>query len=391
MPRREPLPRAACEQVDTLPQLKRGLGSPALFGIVQGFVAASIYFSVGVVAARALGLTWLVYLAGALFFALIVPCYVEGTSLHQERGGATVIARYAFNELWSFVAGWAICLDYLILIALDRVRDHGLRGRVLGAVRLRRAGVPAGGRRRRVRGACCTCAGARRGATSARRCSCSPTCSCSCWSSRSGSRCVFEPDVLTDPAQRRPARRRWATCCSPSRSCSSRSPASTPPPASPGRWRSGGAGCKRLMTVRFAGGGRALRRDRAGRLERAAAAARRATGSRRRWSASRTRSTQAWLREPLRYALAVAGIVILVAACNAAMLGLSRLGYALAVNRQIPSLIGYLHPTRSTPVVVIVDRRAAGDRAAAAGRPRLPRRHLRLRRDDRLHDRAPSA
>src|SRR4051794_11204484 len=117
MPRGQPL-RRGLERMDTLPQLKRGLGSPALFGIVQGFVAASIYFSVGVVAARALGLTWLVYLAGAVFFALIVPCYVEGASLHQERGGATVIARYAFNELWSFIAGWAICLDYLILIAL---------------------------------------------------------------------------------------------------------------------------------------------------------------------------------------------------------------------------------------------------------------------------------
>ena len=47
-----------------------------------------------------------------------MPCYVEGASLHQERGGATVIARYAFNELASFIAGWAICLDYLILVAL---------------------------------------------------------------------------------------------------------------------------------------------------------------------------------------------------------------------------------------------------------------------------------
>jgi APA family basic amino acid/polyamine antiporter len=62
---------------------------------------------------------------------------------------------------------------------------------------------------------------------------------------------------------------------------------------------------------------------------------------------------QAWIREPLRYALAVSGLLILVAACNAAMLGLSRLGYSLALNRQIPSLIGYLHPRRSTPVVVI--------------------------------------
>ena len=57
-------------------------------------------------------------LGGALFFVLLVLSYVEGASLHQERGGATVIARYGFNELWSFVAGWAILLDYLILIAI---------------------------------------------------------------------------------------------------------------------------------------------------------------------------------------------------------------------------------------------------------------------------------
>jgi APA family basic amino acid/polyamine antiporter len=100
------------------PGLRRQLGSPALFGIVQGFIAASIYFSVGLVAERALGFTWVVFLAGAVLFAVIVPCYVEGASLHQERGGATVIARYAFNELVSFIAGWAICLDYLILVAL---------------------------------------------------------------------------------------------------------------------------------------------------------------------------------------------------------------------------------------------------------------------------------
>ena len=74
------------------PGLRRQLGSPALFGIVQGFIAASIYFSVGLVAERALGFTWVVFLAGAVLFAVIVPCYVEGASLHQERGGATVLA-----------------------------------------------------------------------------------------------------------------------------------------------------------------------------------------------------------------------------------------------------------------------------------------------------------
>ena len=67
--------------------LKKQLGSPALFGIVQGFIAASIYFSTGLVAERALGLTWAVFLAGGVLFAFIVPVYVEGASLHQERGG----------------------------------------------------------------------------------------------------------------------------------------------------------------------------------------------------------------------------------------------------------------------------------------------------------------
>ena len=38
---------------------------------------------------------------------------------------------------------------------------------------------------------------------------------------------------------------------------------------------------------------------------------------------------QAWLREPLKYLVAVSAVVILVSAAQAAMLGLSRLGYAL--------------------------------------------------------------
>ena len=36
------------------------------------------------------------------------------------------------------------------------------------------------------------------------------------------------------------------------------------------------------------------------------------------------------------------------------MLGLSRLAYSLSTNRQIPSALGRLHPTRSTPFVLIV-------------------------------------
>jgi APA family basic amino acid/polyamine antiporter len=97
---------------------RRGLGSPALFAIVWTSLASAIYFSLGIVAENAAGLTPLVLLGAAIFFALGAMTYVEGASLHPERAGSTVFARYAFDEFWSFVAGWAVLLDFLILIAI---------------------------------------------------------------------------------------------------------------------------------------------------------------------------------------------------------------------------------------------------------------------------------
>ena len=97
------------------------LGEPALFAITLSSVVAAIFFSLGVVAGRALGLTPLVFLLAGIFFAVTMATYVEGSSLHIERGGASTFARYAFDEFWSFVAGWAILLDYLIVMAIGAV------------------------------------------------------------------------------------------------------------------------------------------------------------------------------------------------------------------------------------------------------------------------------
>jgi basic amino acid/polyamine antiporter, APA family len=99
----------------------RTLGEPALFAITLSAVASAIFFSLGVVAGRALGLTPAVFLLAGLFFAVTMATYVEGSSLHVERGGASTFARYAFDEFWSFVAGWAILLDYLIVMAIGAV------------------------------------------------------------------------------------------------------------------------------------------------------------------------------------------------------------------------------------------------------------------------------
>jgi basic amino acid/polyamine antiporter, APA family len=114
--RRERPPRSRLE-----PLLERGLGVPGLFVAVYSAVGFSIYFSLGVVADRGLGLTPLIFLAAGLLFVLATLSYVEGGAMFRERGGSSSFARHAFNELIAFVAGWAILIDYLIVAALAAI------------------------------------------------------------------------------------------------------------------------------------------------------------------------------------------------------------------------------------------------------------------------------
>jgi APA family basic amino acid/polyamine antiporter len=99
-------------------RVSRGLGQTALAAIGLSAIGASIYFILGIVAGRALGLTPFVFGLTGVFFVITAMTYVEANSIHPERGGASTFARYAFDELWSFVAGWAILLDYLIVMAI---------------------------------------------------------------------------------------------------------------------------------------------------------------------------------------------------------------------------------------------------------------------------------
>jgi APA family basic amino acid/polyamine antiporter len=99
-------------------RVTRGLGQTALAAIGLSAIGASIYFILGVVSERALGLTPFVFGLAGVFYVITTMTYVEANSIHPERGGASTFARYAFDELWSFVAGWAVLLDYLIVMAI---------------------------------------------------------------------------------------------------------------------------------------------------------------------------------------------------------------------------------------------------------------------------------
>ena len=341
-------------ELETPPGLKRGLGSPALFGIVQGFIAASIYFGLGLVVQAALGYAWLVYVVSAVFFSFVVLSYVEGASLHQERGGATIIARYAFNELWSFIAGWAILLDYILLIALTAfaTTDYvavlfpplagGVAEFCFGAavvVGVAWLSIKGAGPKRYERFSFVVLGDLVLQTTIVIL----------------GLALLLNPDVLTDPTSiaGMPASSDLIFAFTLTLVTFAGVDASS---GLAGEVAVGRRGLKRLVSARLlafipyvgislvavsvlplrAG----LRSGPDNYVDAPMLGV--AAGF-----------EQAWLSEALRLLIGLSAFAILVIACNAAMLGLSRLGYSLALNRQIPSAIGRLHPTRATPVVII--------------------------------------
>jgi APA family basic amino acid/polyamine antiporter len=99
--------------------LQRVLDAPALFSVAYGEIASSIYIALGIIALHALGLTpEVLALVGALFLVVSLS-YAEGTAAIPETGGAATFVRRAFNDLAGFLTGWALFLDYLIVIALS--------------------------------------------------------------------------------------------------------------------------------------------------------------------------------------------------------------------------------------------------------------------------------
>jgi APA family basic amino acid/polyamine antiporter len=99
--------------------LRRSVGVGGLFATAYGNVGSSIYYALGLVAAYALGLTPVVFMLAGGLFALTAKTYAEGASMFPEAGGSSSFARHAFNELVSFFAGWALSLDYILTIAIS--------------------------------------------------------------------------------------------------------------------------------------------------------------------------------------------------------------------------------------------------------------------------------
>ncbi len=99
--------------------LQRLIGIPALYSIGYGDVGSSIYYALGVTTLYALGAAPLALaLAGIVFFCTVLS-YAEMAAAIPESGGSCTFARRAFNDITSFIAGWALLLDYIVTIAIS--------------------------------------------------------------------------------------------------------------------------------------------------------------------------------------------------------------------------------------------------------------------------------
>lgn len=349
---RDALTRAALNRGEIF---TRALGAPALIAIGLSAVGASIYFGLGIVAGHALGLTPLAYLAAGAFFVLTVMSYIEGNSVHPERGGASTFARYGLNELWSFVAGWAIILDYLIVMAIAVFAvSHYLAEFVPMAGQ-------AGGELVVAAGVIAFVAWANVRGMSADRL-----------------QRLLRVGLLTVSLTLIVIGVGLVTLWAPGRILDSIDLGSTPmigevvfaaviaaaaltgiesaSGLAPEIRVSGkdltrvvmvsalvvpllfvGMALVALMAVPVVGGATEL----GGRFVEAPVLG------------VASAFEPPWLREVLTAAVGAVGAAVLILAANGNMLGLSRLGYSLATNRQIPSGLGRLHPRRSTPFVLV--------------------------------------
>jgi basic amino acid/polyamine antiporter, APA family len=337
--------------------IRRSIGSPALYALVYASTASAVYFSLGVVADHALGLTPVVYLAAGAFFMATTMTYVEGASLHTEaRGGSTIFARYAFNELVSFIAGWAMLLDYVILIAITALTATNYlavfwaplgRGTEEAVLAVALVVWAAGANIRGISVAFLD----RRGTLAIF------DLALQLLIVALGLVLLFDWDVLLDLLGGEGGTPSWSELAYGFTVASVAFVGLEAASGLAGEIQVSRQGLKRLVTAGTITTGITY----LGMATIAIVALPPVMGSTPlgdRYVDAPVigvvdQFDQAWLADGLRYTVGALAALTLVFGCISAMLGLSRLGYALATNRQIPSAVGRLHPERGTPFILI--------------------------------------
>ncbi len=105
--------------------LRRAVGVWGSYTWGYADVGADVYVALGIVMAAAQGATNVAFLFAGLVYVMVGLAYTELAAAYPMAGGGQFYVLRGLGDLWGFVAGWAVLLDFTIDISLFALASAG--------------------------------------------------------------------------------------------------------------------------------------------------------------------------------------------------------------------------------------------------------------------------
>src|SRR5690348_14852589 len=105
--------------------LRRAVGVWGSYTWGYADVGADVYVALGIVMAAAQGATNVAFLFAGLIYVMVGLAYTELAAAYPMAGGGQFYVLRGLGDLWGFVAGWAVLLDFTIDISLFALASAG--------------------------------------------------------------------------------------------------------------------------------------------------------------------------------------------------------------------------------------------------------------------------
>ena len=115
----------AAEEPQESHSLRRAVGVWGSYTWGYADVGADVYVALGIVMAAAQGATNVAFLFAGLVYVMVGLAYTELAAAYPMAGGGQFYVLRGLGDIWGFVAGWAVLLDFTIDISLFALASVG--------------------------------------------------------------------------------------------------------------------------------------------------------------------------------------------------------------------------------------------------------------------------
>jgi len=106
-------------------KLRRAVGPWGSYSWGYADVGADIYVALGLVVASAEGFSNIAFLFAGSIYVCVGLAYTELAAMYPMAGGGQLFVLRGLGDIWGFIAGWAVLLDFTIDIALFALFSAG--------------------------------------------------------------------------------------------------------------------------------------------------------------------------------------------------------------------------------------------------------------------------